>query len=301
MALNREIWIGTILENFILDNSFVAQSVDHSEYVEGKTVHVPNAGQGAAIAKNRSTLPATIGTRTDLDLTYDLNTFTSDPLRTEKLADVELSYDKRVSIIAQTKSNLQTAVMEDILYSWVPSSTPTTVATSGESTPAYIPSATGNRKAMTKADVMAVKTQMDRDGVPAEGRYMLLDAVMYNQLLNDLTNAETMNFLAGANPETGVVGQYLGFQFYMRSEVLKTSSAGALKQWSASKGATDCAAGLAWQKGCVSRAVGEVSVFEDTDNPQYYGDIISIGMRAGGSSIRSDKKGVVLIYQGTVS
>lgn len=300
MALNKEIWVGTILENFIPNNSFAAQSVDHSEFVNGKTVHVPNAGSGAAIQKNRSTLPATIGTRTDVDLSYPLNVFTSDPLRTEKLVEVELSYDKRTSLIGQTKENLQNAVMEDILFSWVPAS-PAKVETTGASTASYIPTATGNRKAMTKADVLAVKVKMDKDGVPAEGRYMLLDAVMYNQLLNDLTNAETMNFLAGANVETGVVGQYLGFQFYMRGEVLKASSAGVLKAWTAGAAASDCAAGLAWQKGCVSRAIGEVSVFEDAENPQYYGDIISMGMRAGGSSIRSDKKGVVLIYQGTAA
>lgn len=300
MALNKEIWVGTILEGFIPNNSFAAQSVDHSEYVNGKTVHVPNAGTGAAIQKNRTSLPATIGTRTDQDLSYDLAIFTSDPLRTEKLAEVELSYDKRTSILAQTKENLQKAVMEEIMYNWVPSS-PSSVATSGAGAAAHIPTATGSRKALTKADVLAVKTLMDKDDVPADGRYMLLDAVMYNQLLNDLTNAETMNFLAGANPETGVVGQYMGFQFYMRSKVLKTVAAGTLKAWTSSAAATDSAAGLAWQKGCVSRALGSVEVFEDTDNPQYYGDIISMGMRAGGKHIRTDKNGVVLIYQATVS
>ena len=62
---------------------------------------------------------------------------------------------------------------------------------------------------------------------------------------------------------------------------------------------TDCAAGLAWQKDCVSRALGQVEAYEDTKNPSYYGDIFSFAVRAGGSSIRSDKKGVVLLYQGT--
>ena len=72
---------------------------------------------------------------------------------------------------------------------------------------------------------------------------------------------------------------------------------GSLKTGSAA--ATDTAGGLAWQKDSVSRALGEVKAYEDNNNPSYYGDIFSFAVRAGGSSIRADKKGIVLLYQGT--
>lgn len=296
MALNVEIWIRSIVEKFWPNNSFVLQSVDHSDYVNGKTVHVPNAGAGAGITKNRSSYPAEVGSRTDYDLTYDIDKFEADPLLSQNLEEVELSYDKRTSMLQQSKENLRQAVIEDILHNWAKGVT-NKITTDGSAEDAHIPSATGKRKAMTKATVMEVKKKMDLDDVPAEGRCMLLDSVMYNQLLASLTDAEVVNFLAGANPETGVIGKYLGFEFYERSRALKTAAGGTLKDWGKSEAATDSAAGLAWQKGCVSRAMGEVVAFENTKDATYYGDVFSFGMRAGGSPIRHDKKGVVLIYQ----
>ena len=126
---------------------------------------------------------------------------------------------------------------------------------------------------------------------------MLLDAIMYNQLLNSLTDAEVLNFLAGADPIKGIIGTFLGFNFMKRSSVFVTTPTGALKIGQAS--ATDCAGALAWQEDCVSRALGNVEMYEATKDPTYYGDIFSYAMRAGGKYIREDKKGVVLISQGT--
>lgn len=104
-------------------------------------------------------------------------------------------------------------------------------------------------------------------------------------------------FLVCADPARGVIGKYLGFDFYKRSKVAKVATDGTLKPWSAANAATDCAAGLAWHEDCVSRALGDSLLFDDPGNPLYYGDIISFLQRAGGKSIRADKAGVVLIRQ----
>lgn len=297
MALNKQIWIRDIVEGFWPDNSFIARSVDHSEYVNNKTVHVPQAGSAPSVTKNRSEFPATVGTRTDGELTYDLDIYDVPPLRVQNLADVELSYDKRQSMLKQSKETLMDYVHKEILKTWVPSS-PSTVVTTGSAAAAHVHStATGNRKAMTRADVEKVKMIFDSNDVPATGRVILLDAVMYNQLVNSLTDAEVVSFLHGADATKGVMGTFLGFEFLMRSSVLQAAAGGSLKTGSAA--ATDCAAGLAWQKDCVSRALGEVQAYEDNNNPSYYGDIFSFAVRAGGKYIRSDKKGVVFIYQGT--
>lgn len=298
MAINTEIWVKDLVDNFWPNNSFVMRSTDHSAYVNGKKVHVPNAAGASGVTKNRSSYPAAVGKRVDTDLEYSLDIYEVDPMVVHDLEAVELSYDQRSSVMANNKMQLQTAVIEGILRAWVPTGV-ATVATEGAAEAAHIPSATGNRKGMTKATVMAVKKQMDRDDVPAEGRCILLDAVMYNQLLGTMTDAEVVNFVAGADVQSGVIGRYLGFDFYMRSKVLKTTAAGAIKEWSASAGATDSAAGLAWQTGCVSRAMGEVSAYESLKDATYYGDVLSFGMRAGGASVRNDKKGVILIYQAT--
>ena len=297
MALNRQIWINDIVEGFWPDNSFISRSVDHSTYVNNHTVHIPQAGSAPTVTKNRSEFPATIGTRIDSELTYDLDIYDVPPLRVQNLADVELSYDKRQSMLRQSKETLMQYVHLDILKKWVPSS-PSTIVTTGAAAAAHVHStATGNRKAMTRAEVEKVKMLFDSQDVPAEGRTILLDAIMYNQLVNSLTDAEVVAFMHGADATRGVMGKFLGFDFLMRSSVLQTAAAGTLKTGAAA--ATDCAAGLAWQKDSVSRALGEVQAYEDTKNPSYYGDIFSFAVRAGGTCIRSDKKGIALIYQGT--
>lgn len=297
MALNQEIWVKSLIENFWPDDSFVQESVDHSMYVNGKTVHVPNGGAAPTITKNRNSFPANVSQRVDTDLTYDMDKYYSDPLLVEQLEQVELSYDKRTSVLRQSKTALQDAVVLDVLKKWA-GDAGATVTTTGSAEAAHVhTTATGTRKALTRADILAVKKQMDKDNVPAIGRCIVLDAEMYNQLLNALTDAENASFLAGADPVKGVLGGFMGFKFYMRSSTLVTAAGGTLKTGAAA--ATDCAAGLAWQVESVSRALGDVEVFEKEKDPTYYGDILSFAMRAGGKGIRQDKKGIVLIHQGT--
>lgn len=297
MALNKEIWVHDIVEGFVPNDSFLAKSVDHSEYVNNRTVHVPQAGAEPNTTKNRSSFPATIKTRTDSELTYDLDIYDVEPLRVQNLADVELSYDKRQSMLRQSKRKLQRDVAIDTLKKWVPSGV-TVLVTAGAAEDAHIHSAaTGQRKSMTKKTVLEARMQFDLDDVPDDGRYMLLDAVMYNQLLNDLTNAETNSFLAGADSVSGIIGTLYGFKFMKRSSVLTLTAGGALK--TGTNLATDCAGALAWQEDCVSRALGNVEMYEAIKDPTYYGDIFSYAVRAGGKYIREDKKGVVLIQQGT--
>ena len=300
MALNVEMWVRDIVENFFPNNEFIARSVDHSMYVNGRTVHVPNAGLAPEITKNSTEVNLTATKRTDTDLEYSMDVFRSKPVYVQLSEEQELSYDKRMSVMGQMKAEIQRVAAESILASWVPASG-VIVKTSGATVAAHIPSATGNRNAMSVADVMAVKKEMDKADIPSEGRCMMLDADMYNQLLESMTNAQVANFLAGADVATGVIGKFMGFDFYMRSKVLKATSTGAKKEWSASAAATDVAAGLAWHPSCVSRALGQVTVFADEKSPAYYGDVMDCEVRAGGCSMRSDKKGVVLIYQGTAT
>ena len=76
MALQTQVWLKTLQENFFPDDSFVAKSENDSQYVENKTVHVPNAGKPSGVKVNRSTLPAQVLERTDNELTYNIDELT---------------------------------------------------------------------------------------------------------------------------------------------------------------------------------------------------------------------------------
>jgi hypothetical protein len=300
MALQKEIWINSIVEGLFADNSFAARSVDHSGFVNNLTVHVPNAGAAPGVVKGRSSFPAAVSSRTDVDLTYGIEEYSTDPVRISRAEEVELSYNKRASVLFGVKQALADTVYGDLIYRWIPESG-TTLSTSGAAAAAHIESATGSRKALVKGDVLRLSTVFDRWDAPQTGRVLLLDAVMYSQLLGDLTETEAAAFLASANARTGVIGKLYGFDILMRSTVAKSTAAGVSKLWTASKAATDSAAAIAWYPGAVSRAMGATDLFESENDPLYYGYILSALVRTGGRYIRSDKKGVVLLYQGTAS
>ena len=296
MALQKQIWINSIVEGLFADNTFASRSLNHSMFVNDKKVHVPNAGSAPTIVKNRSVFPGTASARTDYDLDYDIDEYTSDPVHIQDAEKVELSYNKRESVLKQMKSALADSVHGDLILAWTPAGY-AKVGTSGSSVPAHQASATGNRKAMTRGDVMAIKKQFDIDDIPQTGRCLLLDSVMYNQLLESLTEAQANAFLNSADAQKGTVGNIYGFDVYERSSVLRTVANGGTLASSAA--ATDAAAGLAWHEDFVSRALGETKIFDNQDDPMYYGDIMSALVRAGGKYCRHDKKGVCVIYQVT--
>lgn len=49
----------------------------------------------------------------------------------------------------------------------------------------------------------------------------------------------------------------------------------------------------------VTKAQGDINVFQDLGNPQYYGDIYSGIVKMGGRCRREDWKGVLAIVQKT--
>lgn len=303
MAVQKQIWQNTIIEEFWPDDSFASKATNDSEYVnQGKTVHIPNAGAPSGVKKNRSTLPAEVKVRTDVDVTYDLDEFTTDPVRIPHADTVELSYSKRNSVISQDKNKLRNDAHQSILEKWAPDAK-CRITTTGASRDAYITNATGQRKALTTKDVLALQTKFDLQDVPAADRYLLLDAVMYNDLLGDMIESQKIGFFAQADAKKGIVGELYGFKVMKRSTVLRFTSAGALVKTSesATLNATDLAAGLAFHKDAVSVAMGEVVMFDSVNNPTYYGDIYSFLVRTGGAKRRTDGKGIFAIVEGTVA
>lgn len=302
MAIQRELWQNTIIEGLFADNSFMSKAVNDDMYVnQGKKVHIPNAGAPSNVETDRQEVPATAKKRTDVDVEYTLNELTTDPIYIPHADMVELSYSKRNSVISQDRAQLIENAAVQMLYNWAPDSRHF-VRTSGTGkVKAHTESATGDRKALVKADVLALMTKFNADNIPQEGRYLLLDAYMYAQLLDDLTEGDQRAFFASADAQKGILGQLFSFNVMQRSQVLRYATGGSLTKWNTSGETDDNAAGLAWHMNSLSRALGEVKMFGDPDNPLYYGDIYSFLIRVGGTIRRNDKKGVYALVQDAAS
>lgn len=301
MAVQKEIWQRTIIEGLFADESFLSKAVNDDMYVnEGKKVHIPNAGAPSGVVVNRSVLPGTVSKRNDVDVDYTLDELTTNPILIPHADIVELSYNKRNSVIDQDRKEIIFKAAEAILAKWCPAAG-NRVQTTGKAVAAWTPSATGLRKAISPADVAALQLRMNRDNVPQTDRYLLLDANMYQQLLDGMTQTQAIGFFQAADIKRGVMGMLYGFEIMVRSTVYRFAADGTIKAYEAEGAATDLAGGLAWQRDSLSRALGKVIMFDQVNNPEYYGDVYSFLVRTGGAIRRYDKKGVYAILTDTAT
>ncbi|MDN4754442.1 hypothetical protein QYZ87_07865 [Porphyromonadaceae bacterium W3.11] len=263
MALQTEIWINDIIEGLFADNSFLSRSVDHSDYVKERVVHVPNAGKSRGVKKNRSSYPAVVEQREDIDLTYMIDEYTTDPVHITDKDKVELSYDKRQSVIRQDKSELHEEVAKGILENWVPKKEAGQMNLIGSK--------------FTRQDLSAIRKKFNKEGVPQKGRCVLLDPDSEGDLLDSLTESQAQAYHSAVDVERGVVGKILGFEILTPRPMPTGVKA------------------LAWHPNSLSRAMGDVKAFDNSNDATYYGDVLSFLLRAGGSIIRDDAKGVLAL------
>lgn len=306
-AIQVELWVNYIIERLWKDNGFLKNAWnDDDKVLKGKIVHIPNPGAAPNITKNRTVFPATAVRRTDTDITYNLDEYTTDPTHIEDAEKYEVSYDKINSILGDHMGFLTERVADGLLLNWldesvtVPTKTLTTGALAAATTDDIGTALTGTRRVMLANDIKKVMTIMNLQKIPKEGRFALIESNMYDQLLTDLSATQYRDFSQTADPKNGVIGKLYTFTLLDRNTTFMYDTNNALKAYGAASATTDNLASLFWQKDCVSRAMGEVKFFSNVDRPEYYGDIYSALLRMGGRRRRGDDKGVVALIQAAV-
>lgn len=296
-----------IIEKLRKVNPFLAFAIIENAFVlGGAVVHIPNAGASPTVVKNRSTFPATAVQRTDSFVTYALNVFTTTPTFVTWHEENEISYDKTDSVLNDHVQTLMEAVGDDILYAWVTGiksdgtadSIPAAniIKTTGAAVAVTEDGQTGTRKAFTYTDLANAQAKMNKMNVPKSDRYALLESYQYQQLINSLSSNQMAAFQQTADIANGIVGRLAGFNILERSSVLAFNGNVPVAPGTALS-ATSCLGALCWQKDSVALALGDIKPFQDDDNPQYYGDIFSAAVKAGGRCRRQDWAGVIAIVQ----
>ncbi|MBA9078948.1 hypothetical protein [Rufibacter quisquiliarum] len=303
MAIQKEIWARDIAENIYPDNSFYLNSRDDSEFLEGKKVHLPQAGAKPNVAINRASLPAAVQKRQDTTGDYEVDEFTTDPVVIQHTEKIEASYNKRQSVLFDHTETLKESVADQLAHRWAPSAATNIIRTSGESRAPYLTSQTGNRLALTKADFIELDRLFNRMDIPIAQRFALIDADLYSDVLKieDFMKVEKLGSDILVN---GAIGKIFTFQLFVRSRGIVYNNAGTpvAKAPGAATAIADNLGVLAWHQNFVRRAVGATSnggieIFEKEADPQFYGDVFSALVRAGGRKARTDEKGVVAIVE----
>lgn len=310
-------WVKAIVEKLFQDNSVIKRAINDNQYLNGKTVVRPQAGRLGAVHKNYSgPYPMQATPRTDDVIEYDIDKYEIEPNLLEPGEIETISYDKRNSVAEGIVMTIEDDVVDNILFAWAPDSTVTAQAANILKTTGSLRSAdtdlgmTGQRKALAEADILAARLRLNKQRIPMKGRILVIPATMENDIMSmekfiDITKITVASFAEG------MIGRILGFDVYVRDRVIIASSTNAKKLITATEledhptiiAATDSHAALFYHEKMVAYAYGNtksggVHISLNPDDATYGGaDVISGWVRAGGSPVRKDYKGIGMIIE----
>ena len=296
-----ELWADRIVEPLFADDSVLSKvkRVDDTFILNGSVVHIPQAGSNANVQKNRAVFPGVVVQRTDTDITFPLDVFTTDPVLITAAEEMETSYKKMDSVLGTMPKNIRNVITNDLLYNWAATGAAQIARTTGALVATNLaPGATGTRRVITYADIVAAMTRFDDTDVPAEDRYLLLDAIQYGELLQD-PEVTKLSIEKLADRAKGVVAELAGFKILKRSRttVFTDAATPVKKAPGAATAVTDNRSALFFQSDCLNAALGEVKFFETINSAEHYGDIYSCLIKGGGRQERADGLGVLSLVQ----
>jgi hypothetical protein len=311
MALIKEIWVADVQEALNRNADFLPYSIDDSAYIAFGTVHIPQSGGNPTVIKNPATFPLTISERTDTDRTYAMNQFALEPTLITNLDELQISYDKRQSVLGQQITTLTQRIGDEVAISWTATGAANLRDTSGTASgSALAPGATGTRKAVTLADIAYLAQKLDLDNVPRGGRKLLMSTGMFWQLMeiSDVLRASYNGFQNQGNVlQTGTVAQLFGFDIMIRPVVsVFADTATSPKAFGAATATTDNLACIAFHTSTVRRALGSMTPLYNSGSngnglPEYLGSIFNMEVMLGSAIGRTDMKGVATLVQDWVS
>lgn len=282
MALNKQIWISQIQENFYPETNFLDKVVDLSTFVEYDQIHMAEAGIDPAVRVNENTYPIKAVERPDGDCVFELDKFETENTLIRRPDAIELSYNKLESVISQHRNTLQVAVYKKALHAYAPQNntkdTPV-IETTGE--------VVDGRKRLRFADILKLKEKFDTALVPLENRYIVLDPRhVTDLLLEDMQLFKDLTKIKDGEPEP-----FGGFGIYA-FPFTPTYSAGQKQAYNAEQ--TQNFASVAFHAKEVMKADGEVYMYARVDDPEERATLIGFDKRFIALPIRNKGIGAIV-------
>lgn len=289
------------------NNAFYKHSIAETDVADNVTsVERPIQGKiGKAKKGAPKTLPLQVKEALDESDSYAVDLVYADPIMIENETDYALNYNKRQTKQEQQAGEIETKCADIAVTGWAPTVAGQILKTSGSSRASNVVGLTGNRKAVTKADMLKVKNLLLRMNVDGKGgkMYALVTADFYTDLL---AIPEFVDYDKTGNTsklESGVVGKIMGINIMVRSNeeqhtgLLYTSGA-SKKDTETALAASDLPGNLFWNSKMVARAEGKVKTIINADKAEYLGATIIVSKtRFGASHGRQDQKGVIALLE----
>ncbi len=267
-GLLKEVWIAGIKENPIPKTSFVMASTDKSEYVENNKLNLAEAGVEPSVyedyfAGSETDLPIT--TITDIPNEVLLKTYSTSRTRHRNLQEIELSYNKRASVVGRHKKVLDLNLAKRAAFAWSPAAD----------------------NAFNKIITLGAGSFVDAV-IDMQAFYEGLDLTdNLNVCLTPADRAKIRKENKVLYKEINDEGTMYGFKVWGYSQNPLYTSAGAKKPFGAVRAAGDLQASFFWCSDETFRCFGDVEMYETIRSAASQADEISFAQRALVGNIRA--------------
>ena len=262
-----EVWTGELVKSLRggLEGSWLDGVPDQSSIVNNDVIHLVEVGVDPDVLINNTTYPIPSQALEDKDIAVKLDKFQT---KVTPITDDELyaaSYDK----MARVKESHANALNDSkftkaahALCAQQDSAKTPVLKTTGER------DATTGRLRLTMADVVALKAAMDKLGVPAENRRLVLCPDHANDLL---LASQTFREQYNIDRATGKVGKLYGFDVYEYANTPLYTQAGKKKNLGVAAGDGEFNCSFAFYTPRVFKATGSTKMYysEAATDPEY--------------------------------
>ena len=262
-----EVWTGELVKSLRggLEGSWLDGVPDQSTIVNNDVIHLVEVGVDPDVLINNTTYPIPSQALEDKDIAVKLDKFQT---KVTPITDDELyaaSYDK----MARVKESHANALNDSkftkaahALCAQQDSAKTPVLKTTGER------DATTGRLRLTMADVVALKAAMDKLGVPAENRRLVLCPDHVNDLL---LVSQTFREQYNIDRATGKVGKLYGFDVYEYANTPLYTQAGKKKNLGVAAGDGEFNCSFAFYTPRVFKATGSTKMYysEAATDPEY--------------------------------
>jgi hypothetical protein len=213
-GLLTELWTGEMVKAFrssMESLGWLNKIKSYDQYAENDVIHFVNLGGDPSVLINNTTYPIDVEALTDADKAISLDKYQTKATPVTDDEIYALSYDKMGSVVERHRDAISEKKYAKAIHSLAPStntgSTPVLLTTGANSDD-------GERKIITKSDIIALKERFDTMKVPSSGRVLVLCSDHVNDLLlNDQKFADQYY-----NYTTGKIANLYSFEVYEYTE-----------------------------------------------------------------------------------
>ncbi len=287
MALQKEIWVNQIKQNFYPNSSFLNFVRDFSALVEFDAINIAEAGVDPDVLINNNTYPIVVKQRVDKNQRIELDKFETENTLVRRPEVIEYSYDQLESVLMGHRSTLRASTAKKAAHAFAPLKNGTytpVITTTGEK-------AKDGRKRLTVADILALKEEYDMMDVPLEMRYLVLNP----KHVSDLILFDTKAFKDIVDLVEGAPKRFAGFNM-LQTSITPTYNATTLEKvaFGAEKAATDTFCSFSYCSDEVMKADGEIYLYSRYDDPEQRGTIVGFDKRFVAMPIRNRGIGAIV-------